>query len=342
MYSATATGSVQYTDSYVYGQSGLPDHFDRQQNGTTSRYWYETDGRGDVVAVTDVNGNVVDSYQYDLWGEPLSYTTREQVPQRLRYAGLWYDTEVEWIWDGSRSYDPEIDRYLQPDGSAARDYVYAGDDPMGAGGGAGGGGGFSSGAGVIGASPSFEGNVECGARPGVSYATPSCGDSGSDIGAPPASGEGGGGTAENSNSAARREPSAAELPKPSWEPGNWQAERPSYTNPWTHDTASRNYVPGKSPVPGDAEDVYKRTSVPRPLQKGNPPRFRYKTWYGINRKGVIYRYDGSNYNGERWLDVHWNGSTSSPRGLKGIPEGVKTYFHRLMEDPTWASYFGHR
>lgn len=40
--------------------------------------------------------------------------------------------------------------------------------------------------------------MECGVRPGVGYATPSCGDSGSDIGTPPASGEGGGGTAENS------------------------------------------------------------------------------------------------------------------------------------------------
>jgi len=198
VYSATATGSVQYTDSYVYGQSGLPDHFDRQQNGTTSRYWYETDGRGDVVAVTDVNGNVVDSYEYDLWGEPLSYTTHEQVPQRIRYRSMWYDSEEEWLWDGSRSYDPELDRYLQPDSPDTRSYVYAGDDPVGAGRGTGDVGGFSTGVGVIGATPSFEGNVECGVRPGVGYATPSCGDSGSDIGAPPASGEGGGGTAENS------------------------------------------------------------------------------------------------------------------------------------------------
>ncbi len=49
------------------------------RTGRRACYWYETDGRGDVVAVTDVNGNVVDSYEYDLWGEPLSYTTHEQV-----------------------------------------------------------------------------------------------------------------------------------------------------------------------------------------------------------------------------------------------------------------------
>ena len=130
VYSATATGSVRYTDSYIYGASGLPERFARTQGGVTNRYWYETDGRGDVVAVTSITGTVVDSYVYDLWGESLSYTTHEQVPQRLRYGGLWYDTEVEWIWDGSRSYDPEIDRYLQPDGSSARDYAYARDNPL--------------------------------------------------------------------------------------------------------------------------------------------------------------------------------------------------------------------
>jgi len=132
VYSATATGSVQYTDSYVYNDAGLPDHFDRQQNGTTSRYWYEADGRGDVVAVTDASGNVVDTYEYDLWGEPLTGTMHETVPQRLRYTGLWYDTEPQWYWDasGNRYYDPELDRYLQPDAPGGR-YVFAGDDPIG-------------------------------------------------------------------------------------------------------------------------------------------------------------------------------------------------------------------
>jgi len=222
VYSATASGSVQYTDSYVYDGAGLPDHFDRQQNGTTSRYWYETDGRGDVVAVTDVNGNVVDSYAYDLWGEELTGTTHEQVPQRLRYAGMWSDTEPQWLWDDSgaspRYYDPELERYLQPDSPDTRDYRYAGDNPSGAGaptgvgsvGGLGFGGfgfgglgvRFGTGAGVIGASPSFEGNEECGVTPGVGYVTPSCGGADNSPAPPPGSGggeaEGGGGAPERS------------------------------------------------------------------------------------------------------------------------------------------------
>ena len=129
--SATAGGgSVSYLDTYLYTQDGTPLRFTRQQNGASNTYWYETDGRGDVVAVTDNTGAVVDSYEYDLWGEFLPGTTHEKVIQPLKYAGYWYDPAVTWYWVDGRYYDPELERYLQPDGSANRSYVYAGDDPV--------------------------------------------------------------------------------------------------------------------------------------------------------------------------------------------------------------------
>jgi len=76
-----------------------------------------------------VGGNVVDQYSYDLWGEPEAVS--ETVPQQLRYAGYWYDTELGWYWLSVRSYDPE-GRLLQPDPSeqdGVRTYVYVNDDP---------------------------------------------------------------------------------------------------------------------------------------------------------------------------------------------------------------------
>jgi len=134
--SATAGGSVSYTDSYLYGGDRQPIEFTRVQNGTTNYYWYEYDGRGDVVSVTDSAGNVVDSYEYDLWGEELPDTTHETVPQRLRAGAMWYDAEmqVQWLWDGgtNRYYDPELERYLQPDAPGGS-YVFAKDDPLGTG-----------------------------------------------------------------------------------------------------------------------------------------------------------------------------------------------------------------
>ncbi len=129
------SGTTAYTDTYLYSQSGTPYELLRTNgSGATSRYWYELDGRGNVVALTDINGKVVDRYAYDSWGELTSNdATDETVPQQLRYAGYWYDEKLSWYWLSVRYYDPEIERFLQPDPSeqdGVRTYAYAGDDPI--------------------------------------------------------------------------------------------------------------------------------------------------------------------------------------------------------------------
>jgi len=125
-----ADGSVKssggYTDSFVYGATGAPVEFVRTMGGVTTPYWYETDGRGSVVAVTDQSGAVVDRYAYDSWGETVGKDT-QAVPQQLRYRGYWYDGELTWEWVAGRDYDPESLRYLQPVGDPS--FVYAGDNP---------------------------------------------------------------------------------------------------------------------------------------------------------------------------------------------------------------------
>src|SRR5437764_10681625 len=87
--------------------------------------------RGIVVALTDTTGNEVDRYAYDVWGQPTSES--DNVQQRLRYAGYWYDQELGWYWVSVRLYDPNLKRWLQPDPSqqdGVRTYVYVGDDPI--------------------------------------------------------------------------------------------------------------------------------------------------------------------------------------------------------------------
>jgi len=130
-YSGTSI-PTPYTDTYVYTQDGTPLELLRQQqgSGTATPYWYVIDGQSNVVALTDQGGNVVDSYSYDQWGKPTS--VQEAVPQQLRYAGYWYDGELGWYWLSVRSYDPALERFLQPDPSELEglfSYVYAGDNP---------------------------------------------------------------------------------------------------------------------------------------------------------------------------------------------------------------------
>ncbi len=128
------SGTMAYTDTYLYTDAGAPYELLRQQNGATNRYWYEVDGRGNVVALTDSAGTVVDRYAYDSWGELTSNdAVNESVPQQLRYAGYWYDEKLSWYWLSVRYYDPEIARFLAPDPSqidGVRTYVYVGDDPI--------------------------------------------------------------------------------------------------------------------------------------------------------------------------------------------------------------------
>ena len=107
------------------------------RHGYTQRYWYSLDGRGNVVALTDAGGQVVDRYHYDVWGVPT--IDLERVPQPLLYAGYVYDREFHgpgeasgWYWLSVRHYDPALGRFLQPDPSEQEglfSYAYAGDNP---------------------------------------------------------------------------------------------------------------------------------------------------------------------------------------------------------------------
>ncbi len=147
----TANGPVViYTNTYLYGPQGEPLELLHAQPGqTVARYWYTLDGQGSVVALTDANGSVVDRYAYDSWGESTSDDrTNEHVPQQLRYKAQYYDEKLTWYWLGGRYYDPETERYLQPDTNStasladigslldasvgARSFAYGNNNPLGA------------------------------------------------------------------------------------------------------------------------------------------------------------------------------------------------------------------
>ena len=61
-------------------------------------YYYLTNYRGDLLALTDEIGTVVAEYTYDAWGNILSQTGEMAKENPYRYAGYRYDEETKLFY----------------------------------------------------------------------------------------------------------------------------------------------------------------------------------------------------------------------------------------------------
>ncbi len=82
-------------------------------------YYYVTNLQGDVVAILSNTGELVVSYSYDAWGNPLSTsgTMADTLGTHnpLRYRGYIYDAETGLYYLKSRYYDPQMGRFINAD-----------------------------------------------------------------------------------------------------------------------------------------------------------------------------------------------------------------------------------
>ncbi len=94
-------------------------------NGT--QYFYITNQMGDVIGITDTQGNALVQYEYDEWGKIGSITTTNNTDEEntlaninpLRYRGYYYDNETGYYYLQSRYYDANLCRFINAD-----DYNY--------------------------------------------------------------------------------------------------------------------------------------------------------------------------------------------------------------------------
>ena len=96
----------------------------------TERALYLKNAHGDITAVTDVNGNVQNTYIYDAFGNQLNENENDTNP--FRYCGEYYDKETGDIYLRNRYYAPCIGRFITED--PIKDgfnwYVYVGNNPV--------------------------------------------------------------------------------------------------------------------------------------------------------------------------------------------------------------------
>ena len=75
--------------------------------------FYQYNGHGDVVQLTDVLGTIVQHYEYDAFGNEVEPSASDTNP--FRYCGEYFDAESGTIYLRARYYDPAIGRFTQQD-----------------------------------------------------------------------------------------------------------------------------------------------------------------------------------------------------------------------------------
>ena len=99
-------------------------------------YWYGFEGIGTVRQLMGSQGQVVDAYAFDAWGNELT-SPQSPIPNPFKYVGkhgYYLDTESALMLLGVRYYGAEISRFisLDPIQSERNWYVYTSNNPVGA------------------------------------------------------------------------------------------------------------------------------------------------------------------------------------------------------------------
>ncbi|MFD1463384.1 polymorphic toxin-type HINT domain-containing protein [Paenibacillus farraposensis] len=128
-------GTAKIMYAYVYDLSG--QLWARQDRASGQLQYYQLNGHGDVVGLSDNTGKQLNSYTYDIWGGP--ETVKETVPNVLRYAGEYWDDTTGLQYLRARWYDPGTARFMGEDTyqgeisdpQSLNWYAYVANNPLG-------------------------------------------------------------------------------------------------------------------------------------------------------------------------------------------------------------------
>jgi RHS repeat-associated protein len=114
--------------AFVYGASGRDVVIavgDVDGDGRLDRSAYQTDDLGNVTAVTNGNGDVLESYRYDDYGTPHVFNpegspmAQSAIGNDINFGGQPYDAETGLYDFRTRFYDPRAGRFISRDSIGA-------------------------------------------------------------------------------------------------------------------------------------------------------------------------------------------------------------------------------
>ena len=135
---------------YSYDANGILYNvrYTLTDGGTEYSYYYTHNSRGDIVGIYNGAGELKAHYEYDAWGNVISITDNNgnaiTSPNHIgnlnpfRYRGYYQDTETGLYYLMSRYYDPITHRFINADGYFqsggsildANTFAYCGNNPV--------------------------------------------------------------------------------------------------------------------------------------------------------------------------------------------------------------------
>jgi len=103
----TENGSLKYRN--IYGMNQIA-----RQDAAGNLYYFLYNEHGDVVKLVDSTGNIKNRYEYDIYGKVIN-AVENGIPNPMRYAGQYYDSESGLYYLRARYYDPRVGRFISED-----------------------------------------------------------------------------------------------------------------------------------------------------------------------------------------------------------------------------------
>jgi len=121
----------------------IAEEADVNGNGAMDNYWYHGDHNGNVLALTNASGDIVESYRYGDYGAPEFFDTSggavagTTIGNPYLFAGRRFDQETGYYYNRTRYLDPHAGRFTTRDSigtwgdpqSLGNGYTYAAGNP---------------------------------------------------------------------------------------------------------------------------------------------------------------------------------------------------------------------